>query len=295
MSSPIPREDRAAAGVGAMFLAVVFFTCIDTSGKWLVLAGFPVIQAVFVRYCGHFAYAMILYAPSERGEMFISRAPLRQLLRSSFLFGSTICNFMALQSLPITVTTTIMFAGPIVVTLLAIPILGEKVGLRRIAAVCVGFVGVLVVIQPWGTEFHPAMFYSLAALVIASLYFIMTRMLAGIETNATQQVWASGLATIVLAPFAVTIWVWPETGLQWLVMFLIGGFGMTGHILATLAHRWADASILAPMVYSQIFLAALAGILVFSTWPTVWTLAGGLIIIGSGLYIWNRERQKVQG
>ena len=294
MSTPIPREDRVAAGVATMFFAVVFFTCIDTSAKWLTLAGLPVMQVVFVRYFGHFIYALILYVPKERTEIFLSRAPLKQLLRSLFLFGSTICNFFALQSLPITVTTTIMFAGPIVVTLLAIPILGEKVGLRRIAAVCTGFVGVLVVIQPWGAEFHPAMFFSLAALIIASLYFIMTRMLAGVETNATQQVWSSGLASVALAPFALSVWVWPETNLVWIVMFLIGGFGMTGHILATVAHRWADASILAPMVYSQIFLAAVAGILVFATWPTVWTLAGGMIIIASGLYIWNRERQKAR-
>ena len=122
---------------------------------------------------------------------FRSNAPRKQLLRSIFLFSSTVCNFMALKFLPITVTTTIAFAGPIAVTLLAIPILGERVGLRRILAVCVGFLGVLVVIQPWGTEFHPAMFFSLAALVLASMYFIMTRMLAGIETNATQQVWSS--------------------------------------------------------------------------------------------------------
>lgn len=294
MSTPIPREDRVAAGVLTMLLAVVFFTCIDTSAKWLVLAGLPVMQVVFVRYFGHFAYTMILYLPQERSQIFKSRAPLKQFLRSAFLFGSTICNFFALQSLPITVTTTIMFAGPIVVTLLAIPILGEKVGMRRIAAVCLGFIGVLVVIQPWGAEFHPAMFFSVGALIIASLYFIMTRMLSGIETNATQQVWPSGLASIVLAPFAMSIWIWPENMAQWIVMFLIGGFGMTGHILATLAHRWADASILAPMVYSQIFMAALVGIVVFSTWPTVWTLAGGLIIIASGLYIWNRERQKAR-
>lgn len=292
MSPPQPREDRTAAGVLTMFFAVVFFTCIDSSAKWLTLAGMPVLQVVFARYCGHFVYATLLYLPQEGLSAFRSRAPLKQVLRSSFLFGSTVCNFFALQSLPITVTTTIMFAGPIVVTLLAIPILGEKVGLRRIAAVCTGFVGVLVVMQPWGAEFHPAMLFSLAALVIASLYFIMTRMLAGVETNATQQVWSAGIASVVLAPFAASVWVWPESGTEWLVMFLIGGFGMTGHILATTAHRWADASILAPMVYSQIFLAAVAGIVVFATWPTVWTLGGGVIIIGAGLYIWHRERQK---
>lgn len=294
MSAPIPREDRAAAGVVTMFFAVVFFTCIDSSAKWLVLGGLPVMQVVFVRYFGHFLYAMIFYLPKERGEVFVSRAPFKQFLRSLFLFGSTICNFFALQSLPITMTTTIMFAGPIVVTLLAIPTLGEKVGMRRIGAVCVGFIGVLVVVQPWGAEFQPAMFFSLAALVIASLYFIMTRMLAGVETNATQQVWSSGFASIALAPFALSVWVWPVSGLQWAIMFLIGGFGMLGHSLATMAHRWADASLLAPMVYSQIFLAAVVGILVFSTWPTLWTLAGGLIIVASGLYIWQRERQKAR-
>ena len=291
MSAPVPREEKTAAGVGMMFAAVFFFTCIDSSAKLLTLAGIPVIQVVFVRYFGHFVYATALFARREGMEMFVSRAPGKQFLRSTFLFGSTICNFFALQSLPITVTTTIFFAGPIVVTLLAIPMLGERVGIRRFVAVCTGFIGVLIVMQPWGEGFHPAMLFSLAALVIASLYFVMTRMLAGVETNATQQVWAAGLASIVLAPFALWVWTWPDTWFGVLTMLLIGGFGLTGHVLATTAHRWAEASILAPVTYMQMFYAAAAGIFLFSTWPTVWTLGGGSIIIASGLYIWQRERK----
>lgn len=287
-----PREEKAGTGVALMALAVVFFTCIDTSAKWLILAGLPPLQVVFTRYAGHFLYALAFYLPREGAEALRSRSPAKQLLRSLFLMGSTIFNFLALSYLPITVTTTIAFAGPIVVTLLAIPILGEKVGLHRIAAVCTGFAGVLVVMQPWGAEWHPAMFYSLGALVVASLYFIMTRMLAGIEANATQQIWSSGLATAALLPFVLKTWVWPETPAQWAVFFAIGFFGITGHVLATSAHRLADASILAPMIYSQIFLAAAAGILVFATYPTVWTLGGGAIIIAAGLYIWHRERVK---
>ncbi|MBS8225103.1 DMT family transporter [Vannielia litorea] len=290
MSDPLPREDRTTAGVATMLLAVVFFICIDTSAKWLTLSGLPVLMVVFARYFGHFVYACVVYLPQEGLGCFRSRAPLRQFLRSTFLFGSTVLNFFALKYLPITVTTTIMFAGPIVVTLLAIPILGETVGLRRFLAVATGFLGVLVVIQPWGAEWHPAMFFSLGALCMASMYFVMTRLLAGIETNATQQVWSAGIASVVLAPFAVSAWTMPESTTQWVVLFAIGFFGMFGHILATTAHRWADASILAPMVYSQIFLAAVSGILVFNQWPTIWTLAGGLIIIGAGLYIWQRER-----
>ena len=291
MSIPIPREEKTAAGVTLMFAAVFFFTCIDTSAKLLTIAGIPVIQIVFVRYFGHFVYAVLLFARQEGRDMFVSRSPKLQFLRSVFLFGSTMCNFFALQFLPITVTTTIFFAGPIVVTLLAIPLLGEKVGIRRFVAVCVGFVGVLIVMQPWGDGFHPAMLSSLAALVIASLYFVMTRMLAGVETNATQQVWSAGIASAALAPFAVWVWTWPADLTVWLLMFLIGGFGLGGHFFSTIAHRWAEASILAPVVYMQMFYAAAAGIFLFSTWPTIWTLGGGAIIIASGLYIWQRERQ----
>lgn len=291
MGVSLPREERTTAGVLTMALAVVFFTCIDTSAKWLILAGLPALQVVFARYLGHLIFAVVLYLPQEGTSALRSNSPGKQALRSFFLAASTALNFTALQHLPITVTTTIFFASPIVVTLLAIPILGEKVGLRRILAVCTGFLGVTIVIQPWGTEFHPAMFFSLGALCMASLYFVMTRMLAGVEANSTQQLWSSGLAAIVLLPFVIEDWIWPDALSEWLVFCAIGCFGALGHICATIAHRWADASLLAPVVYIQIFLAAAAGILVFSTWPTVWTLGGGIIIIASGLYIWQRERR----
>lgn len=287
-----PKEDRTFAGLMFMALSVVGFTCIDTSAKWLILAGLPPLQVVFCRYAGHFLVALAVFVPREGPSVFRSARPGMQLLRSVFLLGSTVLNFSALKYLPITVTTTIMFAGPIVITLLAIPMLGEKVGPHRIGAVLVGFLGVLVVIQPWGTEFHPAMFLSLGALCCASLYFLLTRFLAGQESNATSQIWSAGLATLSLVPFVIHLWVWPDSVTGWIVMVVIGCFGAGGHIATTHAHRLADASILAPVIYIQILLAALAGILVFDTWPTVWTLGGGLIIIVSGLYIWHRERVK---
>lgn len=291
MGTSKPREERSTAGLLLMALAVGFFTCIDTSAKWLILFGLPTLQVVFARYAGHFILASLFYLPREGRSALVSNAPAKQILRSAFLLGSTVMNFMALKYLPITVTTTIFFAGPIVTSILAIPILGEKVGMRRIIAICVGFSGVLVVMQPWGAAFHPAMFFSIAGLFCASLYFIMTRLLAGVEANATQQIWSSGVAMTALAPFALQNWIWPDTLQAWLVFCFIGFFGFTGHAIATIAHRWADASLLAPVVYIQVFMAALAGILVFDTWPTVWTLGGGAIIIASGLYIWQRERK----
>lgn len=285
-----PREDRTALGLPIMLLAVLFFTCIDTSAKWLIGVGLPVIQVVFARYAGHFVASLLIFLPLQGTHCLRSRSPGRQMLRAVFLGGSTMLNFAALSYLPITVTTTIMFAGPIVVTLLAIPILGEKVGIRRLVAVLVGFLGVLVVIQPWGAAFHPAMFLSLGALLSASAYFIMTRLLAGTENNSTGQIWNSGLPTVALAPFALPVWQWPDTAIDLGVLAMIGLFGALGHIATTAAHRLADASILAPMIYLQIILVPIASLAVFNTAPTIWTLAGGAIIIGSGLYIWQRER-----
>ena len=292
MSVALPREERTAAGVAFMALGVSFFTGIDTSAKWLMLAGLAPIQVVFLRYAVHFCWSLVIYVPQEGFAAFVSNAPRLQLLRSLFLFGATALNFTALKYLPITLTTTIAFASPIVVTLMAIPILGEKVGLRRILAICVGFVGVVIAVQPWGAEFHPAIFLCLGALCSSSGYFVMTRMLAGIETNATAQIWSSGLASLCLAPFGIMAWVAPQTPLQFAVILAVGTCGALGHISATVASRFADASILAPVIYVQLLLAVLSGVLVFGTWPTAWTLGGGLVIIAAGLYIWHRERAR---
>jgi drug/metabolite transporter (DMT)-like permease len=275
-----------------MALAVVFFTAIDTCAKWLLIAGIAPIQVVFLRYAGHFVTALAFYVPREGLSAFRSAAPWRQALRSLLLMGSTLFNFTALKYLPLTLTTTIAFAAPIVVTLLAIPVLGEKVGRHRIIAVCTGFVGVLVTVQPWDASFHPAVFLSLGALSCASGYFILTRMLAGTEANATSQLWSSGLATMCLAPFGLSVWIGPAGPWPLLVMMAIGVIAALGHIAATHAHRLADASILAPVIYIQLLLAAVASIIAFGAWPTVWTLGGGLIIIASGLYIWHRERAR---
>ena len=280
-------------GLLAMAGAVTFFTLIDTSAKWLVLAGLPALQVVFTRYFMHLVMSLVVFLPQTGLDGLRSNAPGKQAVRSMFLMLSTVLNFISLKYLPITVTTTIMFAGPIAVTLLAIPILGEKVGIHRIAAVCVGFLGVLVVMQPWGAEFHPAMLLNVAALCMASMYFVMTRLLAGIESNATSQIWSAGIASICLAPFALANWVWPTAPADWAFFLLIGIFGGSGHILATAAHRMADASILAPVIYIQILLATASGVIFFATWPTVWTLAGGAIIIAAGIYIWHRERGRI--
>lgn len=289
-----PREDRLALGVLMMVAAAAFFTGIDTTAKWMILSGLPPLQVVFFRYSGHFISSLATFLPTEGVQAFRSRRPKLQFIRAAMLLFSTMSNFMALSYLPITLTTTILFAIPVVVSVLSIPMLGEKVGTRRLIAVAVGFVGVIIVVQPWGADFHPAMIFSLGALICASLYFVLTRMLAGIESNATSQLWTSGFATAALLPFVLSNWQWPETVTGYILMCAIGAFGMIGHSAATIAHRYADASILAPVVYVQLIFATLVGLFIFGTLPTKWTLIGGGIIVASGIYIWARERKLAQ-
>ncbi|NND89412.1 MAG: DMT family transporter [Granulosicoccus sp.] len=274
-----------------MLLAFLCFAGMDTSAKWLVAAAIPALQVAWLRYLGHFICALVFYAPRHGVGMMRSSRPGLQSLRALFLLASTAFNFTALQYLPLTTTIAIFFVAPLTVCLLSIPILGEKVGVKRLLAVLVGFTGVLIIVEPWSQRFDPAIFLSLSAMLCASGYFVMSRLVAGMDSNATVQFYASGIATAVLTPVALWLWVWPPDVLTWVLIALIGSLGMTGHSFLTIAHRHAEASVLAPTVYSQVIYIAALSWLVFGQVPDQPTIVGTIIIVASGLFIWFRERQ----
>jgi drug/metabolite transporter (DMT)-like permease len=274
-----------------MLTAFLCFAVMDTSAKWLVTAAIPAMQVVWLRYLGHFLCTLIFYLPSEGRKIVHSRKLNFQLLRALLLLCSTSLNFSALQYLPLTTTIAIFFVAPLVVCLLSIPILGEKVGIKRLLAVLVGFGGVLVIVEPWSQSFDPHIFLSIMAMLCASGYFLMSRIIVGADSNATTQFYVSGLATVILAPFAITYWVWPASIQAWGVIALLGSLGMIGHSFLTNAHKYAEASVLAPTVYSQVIYIAILSWVIFAQPPNQQTLLGTLIIVGSGLFIWFRERQ----
>lgn len=286
-----PREDRVGLAIGMMLLAYATFTCLDSSAKWLVTHGMSPWAAAFVRYAVHLAIVAALVLPAQGRDSLASRSPRLEIARACLLLGSTVLNFMAVRYLPLTVTGTIMFSMPIFVTILSIPLLGERVGPRRWAAIAAGFCGILIVMQPWGAAFDWAMLFSLGAALCASVYQILTRRLAGVDPTNTQQLYAALVATIGIAPMAALYWTWPDNPVQWALFGLLGVFGWSGHQLLTAAHRFAPATVLAPFVYVQLIYMTLSSWLVFSQPPTVWVLAGAPVIAGSGFYIWWRERQ----
>jgi len=274
-----------------MLGAFLCFSVMDTSAKWLVSAAVPALQVAWLRYVGHLLVAVAVYAPKKGTAILRSNNAKLQCCRAIFLLVSTCLNFTALQYLPLTLTIAIFFVTPLMVCLLSIPVLGEKVGVKRLLAVLTGFCGVLVIVQPWSESFDPHVFISIAAMLLASGYFVMSRVIAGLDSNATTQVYVSGLGTILLAPLALHFWVWPETMHAWGLLILIGTLGMIGHSLLTHAHQFAEASVLAPTVYSQVIFIAVLSWVVFSQPPDKQTLLGTMIIVGSGLFIWFRERK----
>lgn len=290
------REEKPGLAIALMVLCVACFTGIDTSAKWLGLAGLPVLVAVFIRFLVHFLIVVgeICLAWDKDDPPWRMHRPGLVILRGLMLLCATVANFNAVQFLPLTVTVSILFISPLVVTVLAAIFLGETIGLRRWIAIFTGLAGVLIVTRPWGASFHPAMLLSLIPPLATAVYALATRRLSGVETAATMQFWAALVPTIAIAPFALSQWAWPTDGLSWAAFLLVGLFGYIGHQFYTLAHRYAEASALAPISYTQIVFMTLSSWLIFHQPPDVITLLGGAVIVASGLYVWLRERKAKQ-
>ena len=275
------------AGIALQLGAIIMFSLLDTTGKWLNLH-VPLLMMVWFRYFSATLLTLVMVNPFRHGNVFRSNRPFIQLARAVLLVASTIFNFLALQKLQLADAVSIGFSLPLIVALMAGPLLGEWIGPRRLIAIAVGFLGVLVVPRP-GADFQPAMLWSFMATLCYATYAILTRMIAAQDSWRTTTLY-SAMSGLLLTPLLPGVWVWPESGLVWAMLFVIGVFGGLGHWLLILAHQRAPAAILAPFVYTQIVWMSALGWIVFRDAPGPWTLAGGAIVIASGLYLWARER-----
>jgi drug/metabolite transporter (DMT)-like permease len=228
-----------------------------------------------------------------RGLALVRTRHLRwHLLRGLMFVAMTGMNFWALQYLQLTVTASIFFTVPILIALMGAPLLGERMDAKRWAAILLGFAGVLVIVRPGSDAFHPAMLLSMANAVLVAFFNLMTRKLAAYDSPETIQFLPAVVASVVLAPFALAAWETPQGWLEWLMLCLLGVFGGTGHHLLAMAHRYAPASTLAPFLYQQILYMALFGYVVFGTLPDAQVWLGAAIVVGSGLYLFARERRR---
>jgi drug/metabolite transporter (DMT)-like permease len=278
-------------GIGLVSLCYLIFSVLDGSAKWLVQS-MPVVMVVWLRFFIHVVVAGAVLLPVKGWSLLRTNRLRWHLLRAAMFVVMTAANFWALQYLQLTVTSSIFFSSPLIIALLSAQLLGEKLDFGRLAAILSGFAGVLVIVHPWSADFHPAMLLAVMNAVIYAVFMMMTRHLAAYDPPETIQFLPAIGATLILTPFAVAAWEAPDTWLEWALACTLGVFGGVGHYLLALAHRYAPSSVIAPFVYQQVIYMALFGYLVFGDVPAPAVWIGASIVVGSGLYLFARERAR---
>lgn len=287
------QQDSVSFGIALILLAWLLFATVDTTVKWLVLAGLAPFQLAFLRYA--IAFALTLLIGARSGQLFGRVTPPQAgllFLRASLLVSATVCNFYALRFLSLTVTSAIMFSSPIIVCALSVPLLGEKVGPRRWGAILLGFIGVLTVVRPFGEAFHPASLLIVYCATAMALFSIITRRLSREISAQVMQCYMGAMGTVVLLPFAVSTWQQPGQPTYWLLCLLLGASAWAGHEVFARAHFFAPVSTLMPFSYSYLGYMAVGSWLIFATLPDALTVLGAAIIVVSGLIIWRQETKR---
>ena len=229
---------------------------------------------------------------TTRGQIRLIKTerPFAQILRPGFLVLSISGLFIGLTYLPLAEATAIGFTGPLFITALSAPILGEKVGWHRWLAVVIGLTGVLFIVRPGGAVWHWSAITTLFGAISFAVFQLLTRRLAGQEKHQTTLLYTSLAGTFwasLLVPFF-----WTQPSLTHIAVFLITGFmGAGAHFCIIQAFSCAQASLLAPFNYSKLIWVTILGYIVFDEVPGVDTVIGSIVIAVAGLYVLYRERQ----
>ena len=277
-------------GILLMCLGVAMFPFLNAAAK-LLTQHYPVPEIVWARFTGHLVWVVILFFPRRGWRLFLAHRPLVQIARSFLLFGSTMFFVSAIGRLPLATASAIGFTSPFIVTALSVPLLREPVGPRRWAAVCIGFLGALIVVRPQPALSGAATLLALYAACCYALYQIMTRKGGAHDSAETAIVYAALVGSVVsslMAPwFGMRL---PELPLHWLLFIATGFFGGIGHYFVGRALQSVPAAIISPFGYVEIVGTTALGYLIFGNFPDGWTWVGVAIIVVCGIYVGYRER-----
>ena len=280
--------DRPLVAMGLFSLAMMIFSSTDGAAKYLSSEIAPQ-QIIFLRYVIVLTLILLFSIYQGRRNLFKTEQPKLQILRGLCMAFSGLLIYFGLKHLPLELCAAISFVSPLFVTALSIPLLGERVGLRRWIAVLIGLLSVLIILRPGGASFQLAMLLPLGASLCWATGLTLTRLMRDREQALPVLAWSSLVGVVVLAPLVWSVWLTPNAS-QWTILILLGVFNGLGQYLVIRAFMLASASLLAPFSYSLIIWSMLIGLVVFNSFPDTITLVGTAILIAAGLYIWNREK-----
>lgn len=290
-TAAVAAVPTAARGIALYTWAILVMSVMDAVIKWLS-ADYPTIQIVFFRSLFGLLPLAVLAVRAGGLAHFRTQRPWVHLMRGLISLGAAFFFFFAFRTLPLADAYAIAFAAPLLVTALGVPVLGERVGPRRWAAVIVGFAGVAIMLRPGAAGV--AGFLSLGALaalagtVLYALNVLLIRRFSRTESNAALILYSTMVMTVGCVPFLPSVFVMPDaTG--WVLLIATGLLGGIGMLAITEAFRIAPVAIIAPFEYTAMLWAVLFGWMFWNELPDAWIIAGSAIVIGSGLYILHRE------
>jgi drug/metabolite transporter (DMT)-like permease len=301
----IPRLDMPLRGIGLVIGGVTVFSLQDVIIK-LLSGQYPVLEIVFVRSLVSLPILFALATFPRQREVLRFRQPLQQMLRGLLMFFSYTTYYLALAALPLAETVSLFYSAPLFMTAFSGPLLGEHPGWRRWSAVAVGFIGVLVIMQPQGAVSLAALMAVISAVAYA-MSAILARRIGAVDSAESMTITStlvyavlSGLAGLLLGDgrlagshqpeieFLLRGWTWPTPG-DFTLFALCGVIAAIGFTCLTQAYRVAPATSVAPFEYSSLPWAVLWGWLIWSQLPNASLALGILLVVGSGLYVFRRE------
>lgn len=283
-------KDRESTNIKGALIALAAFGIYATHDVVIKYLGasYSVFQIVFFSVLFGFPVTMLLLMGEPKPETLRPKYPFWTALRSIAVVFTGATAFYAFSTLPLTQTYAIIFAMPVLITLLAIPVLGERIGIRRASAVVVGLVGVLIVLRPGAADLNLGHLSALAAAFGGALVSVILRKIGSEERSVTLMLYpmmANFIVMGALLPFVYE----PMPLLDMALMGLVAILALLAMWLVILAYRMADAVIVAPMQYSQILWAVFFGTMFFGEGVDQATVIGAAVIIASGVYIVLRE------
>jgi len=289
----VQRAENIPLGIALVMTGLALFPVGEALVK-LLARDYGIAQIVWARYAFHALFTVAVFSRADVLGQARTGRPWLHLGRSALMLVATGCFFTALRYLPLADAVAIMFVGPLLVTAFAIPLLGERVGLRRWAAIVVGFAGALIIVRPGAPGMHWATLLPLGSAACYALYQILTRIAARTDSTATSLFWTSAFGVVAMSAVAPFFWTAPGAA-GWAMMVGLGAAYGFGHYLVIRALEVAPASQLSPFHYTPIIWATLLGLLIFDQFPDAMTLTGLAVVIASGIYVWKRETGRAGG
>ena len=279
-------------GILYMVIGIFLLSVMDGVAKWLVESNYPVVQILAIRGW-MIVVAMLIWAKLRGGI----RSQLRtkrlgmHTLRSAIGFAAPFCFFTAIGTMPLADATVIFFAAPFIMTALSVPMLKETVGPHRWAAVIVGFVGVVIVMQPGSNTFQFVALIAFIGCVAYALINIMTRFLGDTESSFRIVFYFNFITALIATAIAPFYWV-PVKLADLNVLGLMAALAVVGHIYMTKGFKTGEVSVIVPFEYTSLIWAVLIGYFMWGDLPAEHVWLGASIIVGGGLYIIHRERPR---